>query len=853
MKPLHHSYVPTAVAALLLTAGAARAADTSGSQRVGDLQYGNELDPGGFGAALLERDRLGWSLLRAGASRTPTGQLYTSPTALPEDQDIGDWHYTSGLEAGYTTLFGDDDAQFFRQYAGWSDGLAISLAWLDLWQPNTGDYIEGRLSWLGDSDNYFRLRGGRYGDYRVEAFYRSIPHVVSTTAFPIWQGIGTDTLTLPASLVPGNSSAIAVQTVSDAAARRTVRVDRTRAGLSIEGDIGRDWIGYGALTNEQRKGTRLWGGPFFFNFPFLDNGGVLETLRPIDFSTTDLSAGVRRAGSLWRFNAVYSGSFFRNSKRVLDYQNPFLITPVTGTPAAGILSQGQFSLEPNNDAHNLRMELARTLPQRGELSLTAAIGTMRQNDALIAPISCQGLVGIDLSPGPNYTIDCANWNTPASLSRLTADARIDTLLLNAKISFHPTDTFDWHAGLRRYREDNKTRYQSYNPLTGEYGYISENGSQGTVVPGEMGIFDANNPLYLSYIVQIANLPTSYTDSTAELAGDWRLGYRNALNLTYTFRLYEPDFRERKRTNEHRLQIALTSRGFAGGTLRTSYEVAKRDGDRYDYFPYEPFYSESLPGYVATVGALPFTVDAMRKYDLSNRDQQKFRAIYTRPIGENATLSGTLYGQYNHYDTLIGRKGDNGTGFTLQWDYQPMPRLTVNASAGMELSKLRLTNVADAEAVVSSDPALGGAKFPLANLWNQSDRERSLNATLQFTYQWARTRLEGGYNFVDSRGRLRYDYASIGAIAVTQQPFAATAGQFPDTHYQMHSLDLSLTQMLSKQWSARVFGRYQHGRFTDWHYSGFDNTLAYDHRVYTDRGPAAKYDTGLIGLMFRYVP
>lgn len=846
--------VATAVAlALLMTSFAGRAADPSSSARVGDLQYGNALDPTGFAPALSESDPVGVSLLRYGLSRTPTGNLYTFPSLLDGIRLGKGWEYDGLFELGGLATFGDEDAQFFRQYNDLEDGVAAGLLWVDLWKPETGTYLEARGSYLGNDDNYFRLRGGQYGKLRAEAFFRSLPHIVSTTAHPIWEGIGGDDLTLPAGMIPGATPQADVQAASDAAPRRTIRVDRTRAGVSIEGDAGRGWVAYGALVNEQRDGTRLWGGPFFFNYPFADNGGVLETVRPIDFSTTDLSAGLRRVGKVWRFNSVYSGSFFRNHKSRLDYQNPFAITPVVPVPAAGTLSQGTFSLEPDNDAHNLKMELARSLPMQGELSFTGAYGTMRQDDALVPPVGCEGTIGIFLGPGADYTADCANWNTPAALSRLTADARIDTLLLDAKASFRPTEGFAWHAELRRYREKNKTDYTAYNPLTGEYGYISENGSQGTVVPGEMGIFDPDNPLYNGYFTKYRSLPVGYTDTTAELGGDWSLGYRNNLGATYSYRRYEPQVRERDHTDEHRIQLALTSRQFLKGTLRASYEYADRDGDSYDYFPYASYYTVSLPGFEAEEGALPFTVTAMRKYDLSNRKQNKFRAIYTLPVGETATFSGTLYGRYNKYGTVIGRKGENATGVTLAWDYQPTPRLTLNASVGAEQARLRIANVADAEGAVSSDPALGGAKYPLDNMWTESNRDRNFNGSLQFSYQWVRTRFDGGYTFVDSRGRLRYDYASLGAISGTQIPYLDELSQFPDTSYRLHSFDLGLTRTFTPRFSARIFGRYEHGSFADWHYSGFDTTLTYDHRVYTDRGPAASYDTGLVGLMLRFTP
>ncbi len=45
------------------------------------------------------------------------------------------------------------------------------------------------------------------------------------------------------------------------------------------------------------------------------------------------------------------------------------------------------------------------------------------------------------------------------------------------------------GGLRFNREDYRNVYVLYNPLTGQYGYVSENGAQGSIVPGEVGLWD----------------------------------------------------------------------------------------------------------------------------------------------------------------------------------------------------------------------------------------------------------------------------------------------------------------------------------------------------------------------------
>ncbi|WP_243041187.1 MtrB/PioB family outer membrane beta-barrel protein [Dyella sedimenti] len=858
------AFNPISVAVLLgLCVGwsvVAAASDTSGTMRVGDMQYGNGLDPRGW-TPLVDPDADGMSWLHAGTLRTPSGALYPYPNAPLGDKPLApgsDWTYWGLLQLGYIHLNGDRNAEFFRQYTDWKNGAALGLLAVGLNNTKTGSYVEFRGSRISSDDQYYRLRAGRYGSYRVEAFYRDIPHTVSTAAYPLWNGVGGTNLTLPAGLTPGDSTVAAVQQASRDAARREIKLTRTRTGLSVEGGLYRNWVGFASITNEERNGDRLWGGPMFFNFafpstgsPYGGNGGVLETVRPIDFTTTDVNLGLRNVGKLWHFNALYTGSFFRDHKDYLNYQNPFLVSPVVGVPAAGLVTNGQFSLEPDNDYHNLRLELSRELTWRGELSLAAAYGTMRQDDDLLPPVNCTGTLGF--SAGPlQQLIPCADWNTSAALSKTSANARIDTHLLDAKVSFHPTNAFAWHADLRYYQEDNKTRYLSYNPITGQYGYISENGSQGTVVPGEVGIFD--NGYYNTSNVQIASIPFGYQDTLFELGTDWNPSRSNTLGLTYTYDHDQPKHRERSRLDEQRIKLTWSNRAVGRATLRASFEYGDRDGGKYNYDPYLAYYSASLPGYVPADGIAPtaFTVDAMRKYDMSDRKEAKAKLIVLYPLGETSTLTSTFYGTRDHYDAPVGRQNTSTTGFTASWDWQPGPQTTGSAYIGVESTHLKLANVADNEALVDEpggeNADLGGPFYPLENYWHDLDNERDYNAGITFAHDFGRVRLDLGWNYTQSLSKMNYDYASPGALT---HPEAATpdgVGAFPNNHYRSSTFNAGLTFPVVRNVSVRLFGSYQSGSFLDWHYLGFDDTLVYDHRIYTDEGPQLHYSVTTLGVM-----
>lgn len=846
-----------ALGAVMLFAGmpAAFAGDSSDSMRVGDMQYGNALDPTGWGG-LLAPDPRGFSWLHDGMMRTPSGALYPYPpmrdAVLPGSSG---WTHQGILQFGYLHTSGNDQAQFFRQYADWKSGAVLGLLGLDFEKPATGNYVQVRANHLSKDDQFLRLRAGRYGKYKVQAFYRDMPHTVAGNAYPFWDGVGSTYLSVPAGTTPGNTPPAQVAAVEATRPRQAVKLVRTRKGVSIEGKLYKEWVGFASVVNEKRSGTRLWGGPMFFNYPFADNGGALETVRPIDFRTTDVNLGLRFVGKNWHFNSIYTGSFFRNHKDHVDFESPFKLSNVVGVPSAANIYLGEFSLEPDNDYHNLRLELSRSLKWNGELSMAAAWGTMRQNDNLRPPVTCTGTGGFMIAPPADYTFNCADWNTTDALSRTTGKARIDTGLLYVKASFRPSPEFGWHAQLRWYKEDNKTRYLAYNPLTGQYGYISENGSQGTVVPGELGIFDPNNPLYQSALTEIRNTPFAYTKTKFELGANWRLSKHNTFDVVYTFDHEQPKHRERKRLDEHRLKLSWSDRKLGKGTLRVSYEYARRVGGRYNYDPYDPFYSSSLPDFVMPEFGLPaHTTSAMRKYDMSDRTENKLHLVMIWPVGHTATVSATLHGTWDNYEAEIGRQQAQNRGGTLQWDWQPDPVTSIGVWVGADDARLGLSNINDNEAILDAgpeqqDPSLGGPLYPYANQWWDTDKERDYNLGFTWAHTFGRVRADLSYGLVLTQSELAFRYASPTAISSTQQPFVDAVGNgFPNNHYRTHTLDLGVTFDISRHIGMRLFGRYQRGSFLDWHYLGFEQTPVIDHRIYTDRGPQRHYNASVVGAM-----
>jgi len=811
-----------------------------------DTWRANKLDPTA-GASGEARDPRGTTWLSPLQHRTPTGNLYMCPAESPSVRDHGDWISYGTLAIGAIATGGDDGNAQWSRYAAWDSGIILGLLDMTFERADDGTYANIRASRISDDDEYYQAVFGRAGSYKIQAFIRDMPNRLVHDSQSIWNGVGSNRLTLMDPLVPAGSTPDQVAAAYAASPTRTLGVTREKQGIGFSMYLTPQWTMYANATNEDRSGTRPFGGPFFFNYAFSGNSGVFETPRPIDDSTVNLNAGLRFNGSKWRMDVGYSGSFYRDRYTRFTYENPFSLYPVVGGAVSAPLTTGQFATEPDNDYHNLKATLTRKL-SNGEFSLTASGGRMRQDDDLIAPIDCTGVFGIglggslELGPQNPFLFDCSNWNTTDALSRKTADMQIDTSMVDARIVLRPTSDLTVRGGLRFNREDYRNVYLSYNPLTGQYGYVAENGSQGSIVPGEAGIWDG-----ASVVTRVLSLPLDMQTIEGNIGGDWKLGTHDTLGATYTFNRFEPTNRERKRVDYSSLKLTWVNRALDDLTFRANYTFLTQDGDRYNYDPYEFTFSTSLPGFIEPEGGTTaHTVDALRKYDVSSRDEHKIDLMATWSVRPDMTLSASLRGDWNDYDAEIGRQRYDTLGLTVQWEWQPAPGTGASLFYGYDRSKLAFANVNDSG--TTADPSLGGETYPLENRWWVDDKQRNHNAGATFRHDFGKVRFDAGWNYIYARGTTSYRYASAAALAYPDQA-ALGIDAFAPMIWRINSLDLGVTIPIAERMSLRIFDYYERASIADWHYAGFDTTRVLDHRVYVDGGPEG-YSANLVGLLLQ---
>ncbi|MEO8670064.1 MAG: MtrB/PioB family outer membrane beta-barrel protein [Tahibacter sp.] len=798
-------------------------------------------------------DPRGSSWLRPTARRSPSGNLYQCPARSAETPDSADWNFSGVLRVGGVVNSGDEDNALRQRYVHWDSGLILGLLDISVVRPADGSYAQFRASRINEDDQYYQAVFGRAGAYKVQAFLRESPNILSDNAKSIWNGVGSNRLTLIDGLAPGASSPAQVAAASAAASNRMLSIRREKQGVEFNAYLSPQWTVFANVSDEQRRGERVFGGPFYFNYSASADGGVLETIKPVADSTINLKGGLRYAGNTWRAEFRYAGSFYRDRYTRFDYESPFSLYPFLPNAASAPVFQGQFAMEPDNNYHNLQASVTRRLPANGELSLTAGAGRMSQNDTLIAPVNCQGVFGVDANgsgqPEPDNPLlySCANWNTPDSLSRRTADLRIDTSLIRAHVVLRPVDALSLRGDLSFNREDYRSTYLALNPLTGQYGYVTENGSQGSInpaAPSGAGFWDANlNP---SVVTRIRSIPIDKQTTDLSLGGEWHVSKANALDLDMDFQRYEPTHRERSQLDDLRSKLTWINRSLDGLTLRSSYSHSSRSGDAYDYDPYVFAYSTSLPGYVVPPDGTPaYTVDAMRVYDLADRIQNKYTFTATVAPRHDMTVNATVRAERNGYAAVLGRQHSDTTGATLQWEWQPSPSTSASAYLGYDTSELVLANIGDQDA--GSDPSLGGAAYPDDGRWWARDEQRTRSAGASFFHDFGKLRFDTHWNYLRARGTTRYQFVTASALAYFPDGTRVPGNEFPPLKYAVNSLSVGVSMPLGSRFALRIFDNVERGRVSDWHYLGFDANRVYDHRVYADGGPQS-YNANLLGML-----
>ena len=804
------------------------------------LTAGNAMNPGVLNSA-RDLDPAGLSPYRLPASRTPNGQLYEIPYARREIREPkSGWGGSGYIEAGVLGGDAHERNALFRQYWDVDNGFYLNNFGLEI--TDKARFFEIVGGGVGRSDQFYEARYGRYNDYRVDLSYSETPHVLSTTARPIWLGIGTGNLSLSSwpGVAPGGATgnngttAVALRELIDSTTEMELGVMRKTGSARVRVALTDAWTFHSSYTLEHRRGARPFGG----------NEGNGETVEPIDYKTHELNAGLRYRDRVTNFNLDLSASLFRNGIDTVSWENPF-----RHTSGALLIKGGRTDLYPDNDAYAAKAEYARVLPtfRNARFNATVALGAMRQNDLLVAPTVTSGM-GAGSAGGFNGNFDL--WNTTAALSQQRANANIDTGLVNLGLSLVPADRLTVRGSLRHYQTQNHTSYVAFNPQTGQFGYIIQDTNATTVFDGSKN-------------VHYRNIPFQGRQDDYKLSAEYGVRRRAMLSADYEREEIQRAYRERAETWEDRVRLGYSDRGFESVTLRLAYEYGSRRGSQYISDPYKDFYTASLPAYTDTPGNVLdrlHNLEELRKYDLADRRQQVLKARLNYFPRVDVDLGATLQSKISTYPANFGRRGEQiQNSLDLDFTYLPSPLTTLNIHYSHQTSRIQQAGAADvrnagAAGCADLPPSCSnsfGAPFSIYSAdryWSAESRDRSGLFGLGLRHDFGKTKLDMKYSYASSHSPLGYSYAS--ANALESPAYAMQAGNaFPDVSYEQHLFDAGLRFPVSQQATIRLFYHFETGKIADFHYSGLDETTVVSNRIYLDSGPRS-YRANVVGAFLQ---
>ena len=787
------------------------------------------------------RDPRGIGALHEGPGRSPAGFMYDTPFA-PSPRVTGDsgWTYRGGLELGVLGGDGDLGNAIFREYRDVRNGFILEGLGLTGEKDSEARYLRLSAGKVGNDDQAYGLTYGRWNDYRLKVFLDDTPHVFASDARPIWNGLGTASLTLPSGLTPGASSSAAIQAALDATGASTLALKRRKGGVELDKKVDENWSTFARYTLEQREGTRPFGGSFFFPTPAI-LGASMETVEPIDYLTHDIAAGVRYADALRQFSVIASASVFLNRIDTLTWENPFNATPVLSTPNSANIQRGRFDLYPDNEAFQLKADFAQSLPSfhRSRLAASVEATAMRQDDALIAPAVNTGTAGRGA-----FQFPLSDWNTTDALSRKNADAAIDRLTASLDYSFVPVDKLTLRAKARYEDSRNRTSYEAFNPLTGQFGYPALDGGRGTVAVTENGFYTPGGP---NGQWHYRSIPFEHQRVDFGLTADYPLTRGTRLTGEYERQVFDREHRERDRTWEDKVRVAVNARVSDSANLRVALEHGNRRGSEYNYDPYREFFTASLPGYPDPARELPHTLADLRKYDISDRKHAGLNARLNLQLAQSLDGFVSIRLQESDYPAGFGRTGkDSRRSFNAEINYQPAPLLNAYAFYSYESARSHQASIRDL-GIPGSSPEAGGPDYPFENAWRVEMRDRNDAAGFGVRYDFAKARLDVRYTYANTRTPILHEAASPGASSL---PVDELTGAFPDLTFRQHLAEANLVVPVTGRFSARLHYRYEDTRVSDWHYAGLAANLLQGQWLYIDPGPQG-YRANVFGVFLQY--
>jgi MtrB/PioB family decaheme-associated outer membrane protein len=286
-------------------------------------------------------------------------------------------------------------------------------------------------------------------------------------------------------------------------------------------------------------------------------------------------------------------------------------------------AQGRMALWPNTAMNTVSAAGGLNLPGRSHATAFASVASLTNNNALLP-----------------YTINSAL--VSPVLDRLTSDVKATVTSMNLAFTSRPLTTLWYSVRYRQYDFDNKTvPFKTANSVNYDTAIVALNQS--------------SEPF--GSIRHTLDADVSYTPVV-----------HVGLRAGYTREVVDRTYRIVEKTTEDIARTSVDLTGLGWLTVRGVFEHSKRAGSPVDALE------------LLAIGEQP----ALRQYDISDRNQDRFNTIVTvTPLSQLSINGSAGIGRQDYPGTTFGLRSNDNQVYSVGFDFVPSDKVSLGASYGRE--------------------------------------------------------------------------------------------------------------------------------------------------------------------------
>ncbi|MGB8274026.1 MAG: MtrB/PioB family decaheme-associated outer membrane protein [Alphaproteobacteria bacterium] len=676
--------------------------------------------------------------------------------------------YTSEVELGI--LYNTGNSFKHGEYTGLTENSPYAIGNFDVrllspYDSKDTDYVKMEGSNIGLDSREVMIEAGRQGSFGGYVHYNQIPKFLDDTSQTPFNNAGSTFQTLPHNWVGSGTTGNMTALIQDLKPV-DLNYDRKQAGAGFTYNFAPNWEFKTDYQHEWKSGAKSVGAVIG------NSGGNPRSVilaEPIDYMTDQATVAVSYADQRMQGELSYYMSVFQNEDSSLTWRIPF--NNIAGWDAPVGYGNpngfGRLGLPPDNSFHQINFSGGYNIdpPTRTRVNLDLSHGWMLQNQDFLP-----------YTVNPQLTI-----NTP--LPRNSLDGKIDTTLVNLRLTSHPTSDIHLRGGYRYDDRDNQTPIDLYR-------YIGADSTNQTADPAS----DRNR----------YNRPYSYTQNKADIEGDYDFMPHTTGTLGYEFENIHRTFSEVSNTNEHTGLARFKTMPVDFVTLKGNVSYGARNGGAYD-FPV-PFYNGFSAEHIAAedISVSWESVPALRKYYEADRNRTRFGADLILTPLDNVSFG--FRGDFirdKYPQSEIGLVRRDSDSYSIDVSYTPMNAVTAYAFYNLNL----IENDQIGRSISGSSDAVkyNNSLDPTRDWYvNEADRIHTAGVGVD-------------WKVIENTFDVAFDYTY--SMAITDYSFfqgpALTSAAIPTITTRFHSAGMLGTYNMRKDIALKFGYRFESFSTHDW--------------------------------------